>query len=165
MSRVNSKGGEGWWGCPLFNNNKMSLGKNKRPRSRAAEGLHYQVVPTKKENTHPHTQWGWAIVMSPLDYRQWQITWATRQQAGYLETRVLVCANVSPGVQGCACHCRHFYSYGCYCWPCCCCYFCCCLRVCKPCYYNNVQSEPVMKHWKKPCEDRSVEKYFTFSIN
>jgi len=40
--------------------------------------------------------------------------------------------------------CRHFYSFGCYCWPCCC-----CRRVCKPCYYNNVQSESEVEHWEK----------------
>lgn len=83
-----------------------------------------------------------AIVMSPLDYRHWQITWATQWQTGYLAARmwVVACKDATAPHR----RCRHFYSFGCYCWPCCC-----CRRVCKPCYYNNVQSESEVEHWEK----------------
>jgi len=99
MSRVNSNGGKVGGGVLCLIIIKCHWAKI---NGREAERLKDYITkwfPQKKENTHPHTQWGWAIVMSPLDYRQWQITWATQQQPGYLETRILGCANVSPGVQ------------------------------------------------------------------
>lgn len=53
-----------------------------------------------------------AIVMSPTDYRHWEITWATerQQQTGYMSLAF-------SGLQGCA-MCRQllFLSCCCYCW-------------------------------------------------
>jgi len=143
----------------------MSLGKNKRPRSRAAEGLHYQVVPTKKRKHTPthtvrlsncHESFGLSSVANHLgnpaasrilgnpdtwlcECESWRARMRLPLQA-LLFLRLLLLPMLLL-------------------------LFLLLLRVCKPCYYNNVQSEPVMKHWKKPCEDRSVEKHFTFSIN
>jgi len=94
VSRVNGDGLEVLSGWPLFNNNKMSLGKNKRLRSRAAEGLHCQVLPT---STQTHSQ----EVSQSNCHESFGLSSLANHLGNLMANRILGCENVSLGMQGC----------------------------------------------------------------